>query len=160
MVDISCLKKGFSADIQNIWNLIDQPPGEIELLIGMNACGLHPSDLEVKDNLKVMSSRFGSGYMLCGTHPQLRPQPTIWNEDVSYMRLASIQNMTPTISVDAHRISLSVKPSHEFFEADIMGVEPPRRCGPCRKCKDCTFIGQQCSQEEQYQYQVIESKEL
>lgn len=51
-----------------------------------------------------------------------------------------------------------MKPSHEFFEADIMGVEPPKRCGNCRKCKECTFIGHQCSQEEQYQYQVIESK--
>ena len=157
-VDISCVKGEFSANIHNIWDLIDQPSGEIELLIGMNECGLHPTDLEIRGNLKVMSSRFGSGFLLGGSHLSLRGQPTVWNEDVSYIRLASISNNTSVVSMDANRVSLSVKPSHEFFEADIMGVEPPRRCGNCRKCKECTFIGQQCSQEEQYQYQVIESK--
>ena len=39
-----------------------------------------------------------------------------------------------------------------------MGVESPRRCASCRGCKDCTFRGQMLSQQEQYEYQVMESK--
>ena len=68
----------------------------------MNASGLHPTDLEVQYNLKVMSSRFGTGFMLCGTHPALRGQPTVWNEDAPYIRLASISNNTSVVSVDAN----------------------------------------------------------
>ena len=39
-----------------------------------------------------------------------------------------------------------------------MGVQAPRRCGNCLKCKECSFRGQQLSQQEQYEYHVIESK--
>ena len=39
-----------------------------------------------------------------------------------------------------------------------MWIQPPRRCDNCMKCKECTFIGQQMSQREQYEYRIIESK--
>ena len=54
--------------------------------------------------------------------------------------------------------SLSVKPKRDFFECEGLGVEPPRRCGNCRKCKECSFRAHQLSQQEQYQYHVMESK--
>ena len=47
---------------------------------------------------------------------------------------------------------------YEFFEAETLGVKPPRRCGSCRNCKDCSFRGHMLSQKEQYETQVIESK--
>ena len=96
--------------------------------------------------------------MLAGSHPDLKPAPVQFNEDVSYIRLASITNSVRAASVDVNKISFSVKPSHEFFEGEIMGVQPPRRCGNCLKCKECTFRGQQLSQQENYELSVIESK--
>ena len=57
-----------------------------------------------------------------------------------------------------HRIGVSVTPNIDSFDAEGLGVEPPRRCGNCRKCKECSFRGRQLSQQEQYEYQVMESK--
>ena len=54
-VDISHLSGEFSSEAQDNWDVIDQSSGEIELLIGMNALGLHPTDIEVSKNLKLMS---------------------------------------------------------------------------------------------------------
>ena len=122
----------------------------------MNAFGLHPTDLEVRDNLKLMSSKFGSGFMLAGSHPGLASTPIEFNEDVSYIRLGSIPSMVQSVSLDVNAVKISVKPSHESFEADILGVEPPRICGNCMKCKECTFRGQQLSQKEQYEYHVTD----
>ena len=39
-----------------------------------------------------------------------------------------------------------------------MGIQAPKRCGNCLKCKDCVFRNQQLSQKEQYEYHIIESK--
>ena len=157
-IDVSRLCGQFSREVQENWDLIEQPEGEIELLIGMNALGLHPTDLEIRDNLKFMASKFGSGFMLAGSHPGLSSNSTEFNEDVSYIRLGSIPSMVRSVSMDVNAVRVSVKPSHEFFEGDILGVEPPKTCGNCLKCKDCSFRGQQLSQQEQYELRVIESK--
>ena len=157
-IDISGVVEEFSPQVQQQWHEIEQPSGEIELLIGMNACGLHPTDKEVSGNLKVMSSKFGSGLMLAGTHPKISSQPVEWNEDVSYIRLASAGDVVSAVTQEVHKIRVSVKPTHEFFEGDIMGIEPPRRCNNCRKCEECLFRNSELSQIEQYQYQVMESK--
>jgi len=53
---------------------------------------------------------------------------------------------------------VSIKPVYEFFESDNMGVVPPRRCGNCRNCKECSFQVHTLSLKEQYESQVIESK--
>ena len=158
VVDVSRLCDKFSKEVQDDWDLIEQPEGEIELLIGMNALGLHPTDIEVRDNLKFMSSNFGTGRMLAGSHPALNSSPMEFNEDVSYIRLASIKNMVRPDSVNVNNVKVSVKPSHEFFEGDVLGIEPPKTCGNCLNCKDCSFRGQQLSQLEQYELKIIESK--
>ena len=66
--------------------------------------------------------------------------------------------MVSAVTQEVHKIRVSVKPTHEFFEGDIMGIEPPRRCNNCRKCEECLFRNSELSQIEQYQYQVMESK--
>ena len=96
--------------------------------------------------------------MLAGSHPGLASTPIEFNEDVSYIRLGSIPSMVQSVSLDVNAVKISVKPSHEFFEGDILGVEPTRICGNCMKCKECTFRGQQLSQKEQYEYHVIGEK--
>ena len=125
-VNISAVKSEFSQDIQDKWNLLDRPLGEIDLLVGQNACGLHPTDLVIKGNLKIMSSLFGTGYMLVGAHPYIKSQNVGWNEAISSIWLASIQKSQCSASHVVNRVGVSVKPSHEFFEGDIMGIHPPR----------------------------------
>ena len=114
----------------------------------------YPMDMVCQGNLKVMSSIFGSGYVLSGAHPAIKTNAVNWNETVS-----SIRSSTRTsLSQQIHRTAVSVKPKREFFEVDNMGVEPPRRCKNCMKCNECSFRSQQLSQQEQYEYHVMESK--
>ena len=96
--------------------------------------------------------------MLAGSHPALNSSPIEFDEDVSYIRLASIEKMVSSTSLAVNNVRVSVRPSHEFFEGDILGIEPPKTCGNCLHCKDCSFRGQQLSQLEQYELKIIESK--
>ena len=145
-VEISKIKHEFSSDIQRKWDLIQIPGGEVELLVGLNAFSLHPRDLECSGNLKVMQSQFGTGYLLGGSHPNITSNKIELSDTVSNIRHSHVIN------------AISIAPSYEFFEGEIMGVQNPPRCGNCRKCKDCEFMSQQMSLEEQYQYQIMESK--
>ena len=157
-VDISNVKGEFSGEMQSKWDMLDRPTGEIELLVGLNAFSLHPRELEVNSNLKVMVSSFGTGYLLGGAHSKINLPSIEWNETVSSIRLASSQKSVSYASHTVNTVSIFVKPLHEFFEGDVMGIEPPRRCGNCLKCKECSFRGYQLSQQEQYEYHIIESK--
>ena len=160
-VEIANVKSYFSPKVQDIWSQVDKRPvGEVDIIIGQNAAGLHPSEFESQENLKVMSSIFGSGYVLCGWHPLVKSASIQWGKTVSNIRLSELQKseMQRLATYSINRIGVSVSPNIDFFEAEGLGVEPPRRCGNCRKCKDCSFRGRQLSQQEQYEYQIMESK--
>ena len=152
-VDVSGVKHFFSDKVQEQWNSVqDRPTGQLDLLVGANVLGLHPFDQESHENLRIRRSKFGNGLVLTGSHPAISSQKIIWSEDVNHIRRSSF----PSTDVSVNRIS--VKPFYEYFEMDNLGVEPPRRCGNCQQCKECTFRGQMLSQREQYEYQAIESK--
>ena len=69
-VSLSGVKHLFNKAVQDLWELIDnRPSGEVDILIGENVCGLHPTDWLVNGNLKIKSSKFGSGYVMTGAHP-------------------------------------------------------------------------------------------
>ena len=146
-VEIHDAKGEFSEEVQRKWDCLKRPTGEVELLIGLNAFALHPQDLECRGNLKVMASQFGTGYLLGGSHPNIHPNKIEWSDTVSNIRHSSL-----TIN------KISIKPTYEFFEGEIMGIQPPKRCGNCKNCKDCQFLSQQLSQKEQYEYSIIDSK--
>ena len=98
--------------------------------------------------MRVLSSSLDPGLILVGSHSSIRSCGLKFNEDASsimYCTRASVNRF-------------SVQPIYEYFESDNLGVEPPRRCGNCRNCKDCSFRGHMLSQKEQYETQVIESK--
>ena len=147
-VDISSIKHLFPPNIHKIWqSLACRPVGNIDVLLGTEVLGLHPIIIEERDNLRILLSRFGSGHLISGSHASIKHSNVNLSEDVSHIRFAS---------ASVNRIS--VKPLYEYFDSDNLGIEPPRRCGNCRNCKDCSFRGQMLSQQEQYEYQVLESK--
>ena len=75
----------FSPKIQGKWSSIQaRPTGQLDLLIGANVLGLHPVDLELRDNLRVKKSRFG-GHILTGSHPAVTTQKIVWNDDVNHI---------------------------------------------------------------------------
>ena len=122
-VDLSEVQMEFSDKVQSMWSqLEDSPSAEIDVLIEHNACGLHPTYLEVRGNLKVMSSMFGSGYLFAGAHPAIRSKKIGWNEAVSNIRFSSPQKSKLPPSLIVNKIRVSVKPKYDFFEAECLGV--------------------------------------
>ena len=121
--DVSKVKHLFSSDIQRQWDCIEaRPTGEIELLVGLNFLGLHPTDIECVENLKVSSSIFGNQFILSGTHQAISTKEIAWHEDVS-----SIRHFSSSSHASINNISVKIKPTANLF-CDDMGVQPPRRC--------------------------------
>ena len=51
-VDVSGVKHIFSSTVQGMWESVqDRPSGQLDLLIGCNMLGLHPSDYEYRGNM-------------------------------------------------------------------------------------------------------------
>ena len=157
-VDTSEVKHLFSETIQERWKLYEErPKGEIDLLIGENVCGLHPVTMETVGHLKIKSSIFGSGHVLSGFHPDIHSQTIRWSEDVQHIRNFA-PGSTYTKNVPNAVVNrISIKPMRDFFEQENLGIMPPRRCGNCLNCKECSFRGHLLSQQEQYEYQVLEA---
>ena len=44
-----------------------RPLGSIDILLGGDYLGLHPTDLEIKDNMRVLSSSLDSALILVGS---------------------------------------------------------------------------------------------
>jgi len=143
--NMSGVKSFFSSSIQRRWHDVSsRPTGSIDLLIGLDFLRIHPVNVELHNNLRVVSSQFGGGLILCGFHPMIKSSNPKMNKDVAAIR---------------HTVNrVSIKPIYDFFESDNMGVAPPRRCGNCRNCKECSFKVHALSLKDQYESQVIESK--
>ena len=57
-----------------------RPTGAVDILIGIQHAGLHPSGGNNKffsGNLRLLHSKFGSGYILDGCHPNIRFVPPV-----------------------------------------------------------------------------------
>ena len=143
--NMSGVKSFFSSSIQRRWHDVSsRPTGSIDLLIGLDFLRIHPVNVELHNNLRVVSSQFGGGLILSGFHPMIKSSSPKMNKDVAAIR---------------HTVNrVSIKPIYDFFESDNMGVAPPRRCGNCRNCKECSFKVHALSLKDQYESQVIESK--
>ena len=105
-----------------------------------------------------MTSLFGGGYVFGGTHSAIKTSAVTWSQTVSNIRCSLLTSPTPIIGATVNRTTVHVKPTREFFEAENLGIMPPRRCNNCMNSRDCSFRAQQLSQRDQYEYSFIESK--
>ena len=144
-VSIDGVKELFSAKIQAEWAKVDtRPSGDVEVLIGLNYLGLHPSDLEIRGNLKLKKSKFSSGFVLAGSDPALKllnPSP---------------QSSGGSFDVSVRATNLQYRSIREYFDSNELHVDTPRSCNSCMKCKDCSYQNQQMSLREKYEYNVME----
>ena len=119
-VSLSDVKHLFDERVQKLWDCIDnRPSGEIDMLLGENYSGIHPTDWVVQGNLRIKSSMFGSGYVMTGSHPSIVSQQIQWNENVAHIRSCSYDNKQFGVN------RISIKPMQEYFASDALGVEAP-----------------------------------
>ena len=143
-VNINGVKELFPAEIQAVWDKVNsRPSGEVEVLIGSNFLGLHPSDYVVRENLKLKKSKFSSGFVLAGSHPALE------REDLS-------QSTGVSINESVRATNLQYKSIRDYFDSNELHVEAPRRCNSCMNCNDCKHLVHQTSLREQFEYKVME----
>ena len=101
---------------------IDPPDGPVDLLVGLGRADLLPVQLELVDKLAVFTSRFGTGYMVAGSH-----------KDIFVM--GERESKACTVSYIEAR---NLRPL-DFLTAEAVGTDVPRRCRSCKNCKECDF---------------------
>ena len=66
-------------ELGNDYRRIQRPVGKVDLLIGTNNVRLHPyladPTRHLKGNLRLMTSMFGSGVIVDGSHPDIKAGP-------------------------------------------------------------------------------------
>jgi hypothetical protein len=141
-VDVDRLKGLFSNEVQGVWDQVRRrPTGVVELLIGSNYLGLHPTEMEVSGNVKVMKSKFGSGYVLPGSHNAIKPRQN---------------TLTPfCINACVRATSLSFKSVGDYLDSNELAVDNPRRCNNCMNCKECVYQGHKMSLVERFEYETM-----
>ena len=94
-------------------------------------------------DMRVYQSQFGHGWVLAGTHPDIRP---------STSQLTSAASNLPRIF--KCEVVPELLPS--FWEGDCLGVLPPKRCGKCLRCTQCSDPGPIHSRKEQDELEMLE----
>ena len=122
------------------------PAKPLDILVGMNFFGLHPdggTGLDRVKNLKALRSKFSMGWVIAGSHSDLRPP------SVSLTAQAKALATMCRVEVEPHLLK-------SFWEADGLGVEPQKRRGRCIKCKECSEEGLILSCKEEDELRMIQ----
>ena len=122
--------------------LLRRPVGDIDILIGIDHVGLHPFKHEEVGQLGLFKSQFGSGWLLGGAHSVLKTPAGVAKVSVNYVKYGSV-------SPEFER--------PDFFTAEGFGVNVQPKCGRCKACAECSFINQQLSRKEKFEYELIKN---
>ena len=119
---------------------------EVDILIGNNFLGLHPSGGQGRDSvgdMRAYQSLFGQGWVLAGSHPDLKPGGS---------------HLTPSALNLARIYKCEIIPELEpsFWEGDCLGVLPPKRCGKCLRCLQCTDLALNYSRKDQDELEMLQ----
>ena len=130
-----------------------RPYGTVQILIGLNQLDILPKGPVLIDGgLGVFESIFGTGYVLAGTHPSLK-QPKIKYSNVAFSMRTAVLGMGQRVNLLAHK---NIGQAFPFM--DEIGLEPPARCGGCRRCQECTVRAQKYSAVEAAELVAIEER--
>ena len=144
-IDVSSVRSLFPHVPEGVFARRNLKP--VDILMGNNFLGIHPDGGLGRDavgNLKVYQSQFGLGWVLAGTHPELK--------------LSRIQFSSASANL-ARIFKCAVIPQNlpGFWEGECLGVLPPKRCGKCLRCKECSESGLLRSRKEQEELEMLKS---
>ena len=119
----------------------------VDILMGNNFLGLHPDGglgRDAVDDMRAYQSQFGLGWVLAGTHPALR---------------SGCSKLTATALNLARIFKCEVIPEllPSFWEGECLGVLPPKKCGKCLRCLQCSDPGIIHSRKEQEELEMLEN---
>ena len=159
-INLEGIQNEFSGDIQQHWGDFARPIGEIELLIGSEVANLHPQHFETVGGLVVKQSVFGTGWVLNGAHQGIICSPVEISRQLQIIRTGCFRSNRIVASFKQDYMSRIVDTGDlsekEFFAAESLGCEAPRRCQGCRNCSDCGFRASSMSQKEYLELKQME----
>jgi hypothetical protein len=146
------------------YDQVKRPEGAVDLLIGIHHADLFPT-LEDRTkhrqgHLRLMTSIFGSGYLLDGTYPSIKAGQVLQDPESHLVGHAVVlgtfpsmggTRQQPRVSHRLHRVSTFV-----FPECEEMAVHQPRRCDACTSCRKCSDGAQQATRRESQELLMIE----
>ena len=150
-VDPSPIRKLFPHIPAQVFQKLEKK--RIDILIGLNFNHLFPTGGEGRNSvgsLKTLSTRFGpTGYILGGTHPDLKPSVPKFSSAAAEIRVARVE-IVPDVKISkidndiqnrldeikSAKVKIEKELTVEHWESDNLGVEPPRRCRKCRQCAE------------------------
>ena len=118
-----------------------------DILIGTNFLGLHPSGGEGRDvagDLRACHSDFGCGWVIAGAHPDLKPfSPKFSSNAFNLARINKCEVVPGSLD--------------KFWEGESLGVHPPKRCGKCLRCPECTDQVLIRSRKDQEELEILKN---
>ena len=147
------LKLEFSLTMQEEWTRLTQRPRRpVELLVGSERIALHPVHVEGSGNMVIKKSLFRTGLVLNGTHKEIETEKVVLSETAAAIRLGNFEFGINHMAIQGKEMyfeptdqKVNLMKEKDFWEAEQLGCEAPRRCKNCRGCQDCSFRGQQMS---------------
>ena len=126
--------------------VLERPNLEIGLLLGQNAAELLPAGgdgVNRVDNLRLMTTPLGKGWVLGGWHPQVQP---------------NLKHRTHTNFARANLAIARLRstPVEELFPdlADLP-LQLPRSCARCTNCKQCRYEVQEVCLKEKRELDLL-----
>ena len=99
-----------------------------------------------------MNTRFGSGFVLGGSHRDIPQAGVRYTEEAK--RLCSARF---TKKISGGKTCNLVKSLPTFLEAEELGTVVPRRCERCVGCQRCAFQTQEVNRKEQEELQMMKN---
>ena len=144
-LDLTCLRTLFPPIPKEVFAPTEKKP--VDILMGNNFLGLHPDGGLGRDavgDMRAYQSQFGLGWVLAGTHPDIKPGVV----QLSYCAF----NISRTFRCE---VVPEMLPS--FWEGECLGVLPPKRCGRCLRCRQCSDPALIFSRKEQEEFEMLEN---
>jgi hypothetical protein len=139
---------------------VECPHGPIDLLVGLNEAQLHPASGKHKvGNLRLLQSQFGTGALLEGAHPAIKPKQVRMTKLAHVIKMIDTSSPIPkSVKNKVNLLMNNVEKEHpEFLEAKEMGLQCPRRCNRCSNCSDCSMSAQHLTNKEQSELVMTEA---
>ena len=142
---------------------LTRPWGPVDLLVGIQMAEIHPvvkdQDRHKVGNLRLLTSQFGSGYLLDGAHEDIHAQGgQLCNTAFAYSRGRVIEQVEPEVNKMPQRSVTNFCTSRwSFLEAEELGVGQPRRCNNCSNCSRCSVRSREMTTREQAELKLIEA---
>ena len=138
---------------------ISRPKGDVDLLLGIQDANLHPflanPNKHRVGKLCLLSSKFGTGYLLDGSHPNIKVIANYLNPAAKEKSRGTFitrkGSKPPKVSHRTARVT-----TVDFLECEELGTGQPQPCGTYKSCTRCSVWSQEMTKREADELTLIE----